>query len=109
LFHNSLFSGSNENLQIHPPIKTVVAPGGMTAPPAAVMSPILAAGIPPIITVADPFTIASTPHESPIRAAGSPPIKTVGQPGGRIGVGVPIVAVLTIISETRAAGNIFSI
>jgi hypothetical protein len=78
------------------------------APPAAVKSAILAAGIPPIITVADPFTMASAPQVSPNRAAGSPPINTVGAPGGMIGVGMPNVAVLTIISVTRAAGNIFS-
>jgi hypothetical protein len=78
----------------------------MMVPPEAVKSKILAAGIPPISTVADPFTIASNPHESPNLAAGSPAIKTVGAPGGIIGVGMPIVAVLTIISVTRAAGNI---
>lgn len=44
-----------------------------------------AAGLFPIITVADPFTIESggPTHTqlSPITAAGSPPIKTVGTPG----------------------------
>lgn len=93
-------------MTIHPPINTVGEPGGNIAPPPAVKSPTLAAGIPPISTVADPFTMASNPHESPILAAGNPTIKTVGHPGGIIGVGTPIVAVLTIISETRAAGTI---
>jgi hypothetical protein len=79
----------------------------MTVPPAAVKSITLAAGMPPIMTVVEPFTITSTPQVSPKRAAGSPPISTVGAPGGMIGVGTPIVAVLTIISVIRAAGNIF--
>ena len=77
------------------------------APPAAVRSVILAAGIPPISTVAEPFTMTSAPQVSPKRAAGKPPINTVGAPGGIMGVGTPNVAVLTIISVTRAAGNIF--
>ena len=59
--------------------------------------------------LADPIAMTSTPHESPSLAAGIPPIKTVGAPGGMIGVGIPIVAVLTIISVTRAAGNIVSV
>jgi hypothetical protein len=95
------------NLNFYPPIKTVGAPGPTTIPPEAVKSSILAAGIPPIITVADPFTITSTPHESPILAAGRPAINTVGAPGGIIGVGIPIVAVLTIISVILAAGSMF--
>jgi hypothetical protein len=77
------------------------------APPDAVISATLAAGIPPMRTVAEPFTITSAPHVSPTRAAGSPPIKTVGAPGGRMGVGTPTVAVLTILSVTRAAGSMF--
>ncbi len=38
---------------------------------------------------------------------GQPPISTVAAPGGRIGVGAPLVAGLVIKSETRAAGSIF--
>lgn len=53
--------------------------------------------------------MASTPHVSPRRAAGNPPINTVGAPGGMMGVGTPEVAVLTIGSVTRAAGNIRSL
>ena len=108
----ALFSVNPRDLRetkSYPPIKTVGAPGGIIAPPDAVKSPILAAGMPPIITVADPITIASTPHESVILAAGSPPINTVGAPGGKMGVGIPIVAVLTIMSVTRAAGIIFNV
>ena len=77
-------------------------------PPDAVRSAIRAAGMPPIMTVAEPFTTASVPHVSPIRAAGSLAMRTVGAPGGMIGVGIPLVAVLTIISVTRAAGGILS-
>src|SRR5437879_806569 len=88
-----------------PPIITVTAPGGITTPPPAVGSPIRAAGIPPIITVADPMTMASAPQLSPRRAAGIPPMSTVGAPGGIIGTGAPMVAVLTIMSVTRAAGG----
>jgi hypothetical protein len=62
--------------------------------------------MPPIKTVVDPMMIASTPQPSPRRAAGMPAIKTVGAPGGMMGVGTPIVAVLTIISVTRAAKDI---
>jgi hypothetical protein len=104
---DSVFIGliTNSSGYFHPPINTVGAPGGKIEPPAAVKSRILAAGIPPINTVADPLIITSTPHESPILAAGSPAIKTVGAPGGIIGVGIPLVAMLTIISVIRAAGN----
>ena len=55
-----------------------------TDPPWAVESPILAAGIPPIITDEDPFTILSGgPTQTridPTVAAGKPPIRTVGTP-----------------------------
>jgi hypothetical protein len=97
-----------ELLKLQPPMSTVTAPGGITTPPDAVGSAILAAGIPPIRTVADPMMMASTPHVSPSRAAGKPIISTVGAPGGMIGVGTPSVAVLTIKSVTLAAGSIFS-
>jgi hypothetical protein len=54
-----------------------------------VLSPIRAAGMPPIITVAEPAAIVSggpvQTSISPTLAAGIPPIKTVGQPGGRTG------------------------
>jgi hypothetical protein len=93
-------------IHFYPPIITVGAPGGITTPPAAVESAILAAGIPPIITVAEPFMMASTPQLSPRRAAASPAINTVGAPGGIMGTGAPIVAALTIMSDTRAAGGI---
>src|SRR6185369_8412566 len=90
----------------YPPISTVGAPGGSTAPPPPVVSPTRAAGIPPISTVAEPLMMASAPPPSPRRAAGTPPISTVAAPGGIIGIGAPWVAVLTIMSVTRAAGNI---
>ena len=99
----------DHNQPFYPPIKTVGAPGGSIAPPDAVRSAILAAGSPPIKTVADPLMMTSAPHESLIRAAGSPAINTVGAPGGMIGVGIPDVAGLLIISVTLAAGNIFLI
>ena len=76
-------------------------------PPDALRSPILAAGIPPIITVEEAKIIASIAQESPIRAAGRPPINTVEAQGGIMGVGAPCVAGLTIISVTRAAGGMF--
>src|SRR5882724_9876653 len=78
----------------------------MTDPPPALGSPRRAAGMPPISTVADPMTIASAPQLSPRRAAGIPTISTVGAPGGMIGVGIPCVVVLTIMSVTRAARDI---
>jgi hypothetical protein len=65
------------------PIITVGAPTTM-APPWAVLSPNLAAGIPAIITVAEPAAIVSggptQTHMSPTRAAGIPAIITVGAP-----------------------------
>jgi hypothetical protein len=58
-------------------------------PPCAVESPILAAGLPPIITVADPLTIESggptQTHMSPTTAAGIFAINTVATPGPEIG------------------------
>ena len=95
------------NRKNYPPISTVGAPGGMIAPPPAVRSPTRAAGRPPIRTVAEPFAMTSGPQVSDMRAAGNPAINTVGAPGGRIGVGTPEVAVLTIKSVIRAAGNNF--
>jgi hypothetical protein len=76
------------NLFAYPPISTLNAPNKIS-PPCAVWSPSLAAGIPPIITVADPFIIVSGGpthiNISPTRAAGMPAIKTVGSPGPLIG------------------------
>ena len=75
------------------------------------MSPMRAAGMPPIITVALPFAITSGgPAQvamSPMRAAGIPPISTVGQPGGRTGPPTCGTRTVTIgqvcMSPTRAA------
>ena len=54
-----------------------------------VVSPILAAGLPQIITVEDPLMIVSggptQTQLSPITAAGSLPIRTVAAPGPTIG------------------------
>jgi hypothetical protein len=72
----------------YPPIKTVGHPSTIE-PPCAVASPIRAAGLPQIITVADPFIIESGgPTQtaiSPKTAAGNLPIKTVGAPGPIMG------------------------
>ncbi len=58
-------------------------------PPCAVVSPMRAAGIPPIITEVEPFAITSGgpahTHKSLTRAAGIPPIITVTAQGGKIG------------------------
>ena len=58
-------------------------------PPCEVLSPIRAAGFPPIITVPDPITILSggpvQVHIVPTVAAGCPPINVVGTPGGITG------------------------
>ena len=74
-----------------------------------------AAGLPPIITVDEPFAIESggpaQVHISPTQAAGSPPISTVGLPGGKTGPPTcgtgPLNMGQTCISETRAANGIF--
>lgn len=54
-------------------------------PPCAQVSPMRAAGLLPISTVADPFMIESggptQTAESPIMAAGKKAISTVGDPG----------------------------
>src|SRR5215218_10073978 len=92
---------------------TVGAPSVIT-PPCAVMSPIRAAGIPPIMTFADPATIVSggpaQVHMSPTRAAGMPAIRTVGAPGGMIGPPTcgttPVTIGQVCMSPTRAAGGI---
>jgi hypothetical protein len=89
-------------------------------PPWAVASPILAAGLPQIMTVADPMTMASggptQTQLSPTTAAGILPISTVGAPGpatgpptwgigeGKAGVCMGQVC----ISVNRAAGGIFN-
>jgi len=58
-------------------------------PPCAVESPNLAAAFPPIKTFVEPITIVSGgPAQvqiSPMQAAGDPPINTVGEPGATIG------------------------
>jgi hypothetical protein len=100
----------------YPPIITVGHPSTMD-PPCAVESPILAAGMPPISTVADPLIILSggPTHTaiSPTMAAGMPPIKTVEQPGPVIGPptcgigGVPGVCIGQVcISVSLAAAGI---
>lgn len=72
----------------YPPICTVGHPATIT-PPCAVVSPMRAAGLPPIITVADPLMMLSGGpvhmHISPMTAAGSLPINTVGAPGPMTG------------------------
>jgi hypothetical protein len=96
---------------IYPPISTVGHPNTMV-PPWAVLSPILAAGMPPIMTVAEPIMIVSggPVHTamSPTRAAGKPPIMTIGQPGGNIGPPtcgtVPVTMGHTCMSLILAAG-----
>lgn len=84
-------------------------------PPCAVLSPMRAAGLPPINTVAEPIAITSGgpvhTHISPTQAAGCPPMSTVGVPGGSTGPptcgtgGVPGVTIgHTCISPILAAG-----
>ena len=83
----------------------------MITPPCAVLSPILAAGTPPIVTVEDPATIVSGgPAQvsiSPTFAAGIPAIITVGAPGGNIGPPTcgtgPVLIGHVCISPTLAA------
>ncbi len=85
----------------------------MIVPPCAHESPMRAAGIPPNITVADPFKIVSGGpthvHIPPTTAAGIPPINTVGTPGGRIGPPTcgttPVTIGHTCISPALAAGG----
>src|SRR5690606_3084957 len=89
----------------------------ITAPPWAHVSPCRAAGRPPIMTVADPFTIVSggptQVHISPTTAAGRLPINTVGTPGPTMGPptwgtgGTPVVTIGQLcISVIRAANAI---
>jgi two-component system, OmpR family, response regulator MprA len=95
---------------------TVGQPRTIT-PPWAVMSPIRAAGKPPIITRGEPMAIVSggpaQVHMSLTLAAGSPPISTVGAPGGRIGPPTcgttPVTMGQVCMSLTRAAGGIATI
>ena len=80
-------------------------------PPCTVLSPIRAAGEPPIITVPDPAAMVSggpvQVNISPTRAAGKPPISTVGQPGGSTGPPtcgtVPLIIGHKCMSDTLAA------
>ena len=91
---------------------TVGQPATIT-PPCAVLSPKRAAGIPPIITVAEPIIIESGGplhvSISPTLAAGWPPIITVGHPGGSIGPPtcgtVPFTIGQTCMSLTLAANG----
>src|SRR6185312_3927679 len=86
-------------------------------PPCAVVSPILAEGSPPMVTVAEPLVITSggPTHTaiSPTRAAGSLPIKTVGKPTligpptCGIGTNAGVTIGHTCMSVILAAGGIF--
>jgi hypothetical protein len=110
-----LYKAAAELHLCQPPIITVGQPTTIT-PPCIVLSPIRAAGIPPMITVADPFAMVSGgPTQiaiSPTRAAGMAAMITVGQPittgpptcgmGGVPGVAMGHVC----MSEIRAAGGI---
>lgn len=86
-------------------------------PPCAVVSPIRAAGEPPIVTVAEPLIIESggptQTQLSPMTAAGILPIMTVGLPGPITGPptcgigGKPGVTIGHVcISVNLAAGGI---
>lgn len=86
-------------------------------PPCAVVSPMRAAGLPQIMTVAEPLTMLSggpvQTHMSPMTAAGILPMSTVGAPGPVIGpptCGMGGTAGVTIgqtcMSVIRAAGGI---
>lgn len=62
----------------------------MITPPQAQLSKTRAAGIPPMKTELDPFTIGcglAGVQKSMTRAAGLPPTITVGQHGGMMGIG----------------------
>lgn len=83
--------------------------------PEAVVSPMRAAGMPPMKTVAEPLAIISGGGTtqpgggvtmSNARAAGKPPISTVVHPGGRIGNGGPTGGTDVCKSVIRAAGGI---
>src|SRR6185437_4898770 len=85
-------------------------------PPCAVLSPMRAAGRPPINTEVEPFTMTSggptQTHVSPTQAAGKPPIRTVGIPGPMTGPptwgtgGTPGVTIgQACMSVRRAAGG----
>ncbi len=87
----------------------------MMDPPWAVVSPILAAGLPLIRTVEEPLTMESggptQVHMSPTVAAGKPPIRTVGAPGPVIGpptwgTGPGFIIGHVCMSVKRAAGGI---
>src|SRR5687768_5593576 len=80
-------------------------------PPCTVLSPMRAAGLPPIITVPEPAAMVSGgPTQvtiSPARAAGMPAIITVGHPGGITGPPTcgttPVTIGQVCISPTCAA------
>src|SRR3990167_2060250 len=103
-----------KSCKVPPPINTVGHPITID-PPCAVMSPIRAAGLPPIITVILALTMLSggptQVQRLPMPAAGMPPISTVGAEGAAIGPptwgigGTPGVIIgQTCMSPTRAAG-----
>src|SRR5262249_27709490 len=80
-----------------------------TTPPWPVMSPIRAAGMPPIIVVKLPIAIMSGPPAhtagSQTRAAGIPPIITVTAPGGMIGPPTCRTTPVHIGAALRAVGG----
>lgn|GEM_PF-6993135 len=86
--HKGACQSPLNNWLFYPPINTVTQPNTIV-PPWAQLSPILAAGLPPIITVAEPVTIVSggptQVHVSPTTAAGNAPINTVGTQGPATG------------------------
>jgi hypothetical protein len=98
---------------------TVAHPAAML-PPCAVESPMRAAGMPPIITVADPMAMVSggpvQVQLSPTTAAGRLPTNTVGTPGPTMGpptcgMGLGTAGVCmgqVCISVNRAANDIRS-
>ena len=91
---------------------TIVEDPMTILPPWAVMSPTLAAGSPPISTVAEPAAMMSGGPEQVQKfvavAAGILSIKTVGTPGGKMGPPacgtVPVTIGQTCMSPTLAAG-----
>src|SRR6185312_8279867 len=91
---------------------TVKQPSTMV-PPCAVLSPMRAAGRPPINTLGAPMTMVSGgPTQVTMlltRAAGKPPINTVGAPGATIGPPTcgttPVTIGHTCMSVRRAAGG----
>jgi hypothetical protein len=101
-------------IAIYPPICTVGNPPTIT-PPWAVISPCLAAGLPPINTDVLPFTITSggpaQTHMSETTDAGNPPISTFATEGPVTGpptCGLGVAKGQVCISVILAAEGIFS-